>query len=178
MASDKYETRQAEQKDRSSDGAGISEDEIRRFLELVEAVQAKNADARSDGPDDSDSERRRRESVFGYDVISALTGRNVPPGNSFTKALARVERKSDSLTIQLFDPTDGTSKPAKEGLAVHILVESSVVAAEVGKEGVVPLGNIKTTQDITSLTVRDKEGRPIAIAGLVTALRASRAGGS
>jgi hypothetical protein len=157
----------------SDGGTAISEKQLKRFLDLLDAVRTRDLPTRSGVENLAASEIERDNSAFGYEVISALTGRSGSGLAPFARTLARITRTTGELQIELLNPDDPT-KPLRppNGSEVKVLVKDVVspVSAVVGDDGKVPVPEIQDTQVITGLVIRDQERRPIAVAGRVAAV--------
>jgi hypothetical protein len=109
----------------SSSGGGndISEEQLKRFLDLLDAVRAKDLPAKSAATGLSPVEIERGDSAFAHELMSALIGRVGPDRTPFARALAQVERTPGTLQIALLNPDDPTKPlrpPNGSGVTVRV----------------------------------------------------------
>ncbi|GAA2109545.1 hypothetical protein GCM10009726_24480 [Nocardioides furvisabuli] len=131
---------------------------------MIEAVQSGSHGPRPPyGPDGpgaaAELTPEGRDSLFGYEVLSAWMGRAGSDRNPFSSRLAVVGREpKQKLTV---------TRPEDLGRD-----HTATVVATGGKEDVVPiragkatLQTIEDSEDIASVVIRDRDGRPVALTG-------------
>ena len=131
---------------------------------MIEAVQSGSYGPRPlhrpDGPGDpGELTPEGVDALFGYEVLSAWMGRAGSNRNPFSSRLAVVVRESkQKLTV---------TRPENLGRD-----HTATVAATGGKEDVVriragkaTLQTIEDSEEIASVVIRDRDGRPVALTG-------------
>jgi hypothetical protein len=132
-----------------------TENQVNRFLEVVESVIASRLTARSlpEPPTDPETDR----AVLGYQVISQLIGRRQPSAEDSSKV--QVERAKDALAINVVTAS-GKTEPVPENSKVTMYIESTsptvpeIVTETVGKQGRVKLESRYQDKVIAALVVR------------------------
>jgi hypothetical protein len=162
--------RDASNNAQSKQDGEITDKELRRVLDLLDAVRARDRDAKiGDGLTPVEIDRANAE--FAHELISALTGRLGPELTPFARTLAQVKRTPGELQITLVKPADPAKPFPPKGSAVKVLLQDATsVAASVGDDGKVPVPDDKDKQAILGVEIRDVESRPIAVAGRIAAL--------
>jgi len=148
----------------------ISEEQLTRILERIEAVRTRQLVARTSDPE---ADPAALDAEFGYRLVSALLARGDRPKEELERSVALVRRTAKTLVISLGDGE--RTRPPEAGSTIDLYVATEAPAGgvtvlrdlRVDAKGTVTLAEEYQQRVLTGLVLRDPSRAVQAVAGRV-----------